>query len=105
MSKICELFGLYCQNTSLNFKKALQCQICPYTRRTCIKMRKSNPTVKIGTCSVKYQKQNVIICPFRLLDRNQIFNDCLHLLTMHETGNELYLIPEVKIPGGYVDYL
>lgn len=23
---------------------------------------------------------------------------------MHEPGNELYLIPEVQIPGGYVDY-
>lgn len=44
------------------------------------------------------------ICPFRLLEHNQIFIDCLHLLTMHEPGNELYLVPEVQIPGGHVDY-
>ena len=67
-------------------------------------MRKSNPNVKIGTCTVKYQENDVIICPFRLLEYNQIFIDCLHLLTMHEPGNELYLIPEVQIPGGNVDY-
>ena len=67
-------------------------------------MRKSSPDTKIGTCSVKYQGNDVIICPFRLLEHNQIFIDCLHLLTLHEPGNELYLIPEVKIPGGNVDY-
>ena len=38
------------------------------------------------------------------LEHNQIFIDCLHLLTMHEPGNELYLVPEVQIPGGHVDY-
>ena len=67
-------------------------------------MRKSNPDVQIGTCSVRYQNQDIIICPFRLLEHNQIFVDCLHLLTMHEPGNELYLVPEVQIPGGHVDY-
>ena len=78
--------------------------MCPYTKKICTKMRKSDPNSKIGTCSVKYQDNDVIICPFRLLEHNQIFVDCLHLLTMHEPGNELYLIPEVKIPGGNVDY-
>ena len=39
-----------------------------------------------------------------LIGHNQIFIDCLHLLTLHEPGNELYLIPEVQIPGGHVDY-
>lgn len=104
MSKISELFGLYCQNTDLDFKSALENQGCPFTGKICTKMRKSNPDIKIGTCSVKYQNQDVIICPFRLLEHNQIFIDCLHLLTMHEPGNELYLVPEVQIPGGHVDY-
>lgn len=104
MSKISELFGLYCQNSDLDFKTALETQGCPFTGKICTKMRKSNPDVKIGTCSVKYQNQDVIICPFRLLEHNQIFIDCLHLLTMHEPGNELYLVPEVQIPGGHVDY-
>ena len=104
MSKISEFFGLYCKNPSLDFKQAMATQICPYTQRICTKMRKSDPEIKIGTCSVKYQNQDVIICPFRLLEHNQIFIDCLHLLTMHEPGNELYLVPEVQIPGGHVDY-
>lgn len=104
MSKISEFFGLYCNNNEVDFKRALDSQLCPYTNRICSKMRKSDPDIKIGTCSVKYQNQDVIICPFRLLEHNQIFIDCLHLLTMHEPGNELYLIPEVQIPGGHVDY-
>jgi hypothetical protein len=62
--------------------------------------------VSIGTCTVRYGTDNkdVIICPYRLLERKQIFADCLHLLTSHQPGNELHLIPEVAIPGGSVDY-
>lgn len=104
MSKISEFFGLNCENKSLDFRSAMDSQLCPYTQRICTKMRKSNPDIKIGTCSVRYQDQDIIICPFRLLEHNQIFIDCLHLLTMHEPGNELYLVPEVQIPGGHVDY-
>lgn len=104
MSKISEFFGLYCKNLSLDFKQAIETQMCPYTQRICTKMRKSDPEIKIGTCSVRYQNQDVIICPSRLLEHNQIFIDCLYLLTLHEPGNELYLVPEVQIPGGYVDY-
>ena len=104
MSKISEFFGLYCEDSSVNVLEALNTQACPYTNKKCTKMRKSNPDIKIGTCSVKYQNSDIIICPFRLLEHNQIFVDCLHLLTLHEPGNELYLLPEVKIPGGNVDY-
>lgn len=104
MNKISEFFGLNCDDITQNFENAMIKQTCPYTGKICIKMRKSDPNVKIGTCSVKYQNQNIIICPVRLLEHNQIFIDCFHLLTMHEPGNELYLVPEVQIPGGHVDY-
>lgn len=104
MSKISEFFGLNCEDMEQDFIAALHSQICPYTQKLCTKMRKSEPDIKIGTCSVKYQDQDVMICPSRLLEHNQIFIDCLHLLTMHEPGNELYLIPEVQIPGGHVDH-
>ncbi len=104
MGKISEFFGLNCDDNTQNFELAMKEQTCPYTNRICMKMRKSNPELKIGTCSVKYQGRDIIICPFRLLEYNQIFIDCLHLLTMHEPGNELYLVPEVRIPGGHVDY-
>ena len=51
MSKISEFFGLYCKNTLSDFKQAMETQMCPYTQRVCTKMRKSNPEIKIGTCS------------------------------------------------------
>ena len=38
------------------------------------------------------------------LERRQIFTDCFHLLTTHDPGNELHIIPEVSVPGGSVDY-
>ena len=45
-----------------------------------------------------------MICPNRLLERKQIFLDCLHLLTLHEPGNELHVVQEVAIPGGSIDF-
>lgn len=104
MSKISEFFGLNCNDDSQDIKKVLDSQICPYTKKICTKMRKSNPNIKIGTCSVKYQNQDLIICPSRFLENNRVFNDCISLLAKHSPNNELYLITEVQIPGGYVDY-
>ncbi|MBQ9275570.1 MAG: hypothetical protein IJ228_12215 [Succinivibrio sp.] len=98
------MFGLNCTASRAELEAALSTQQCPFTHRICTKVRKSAPDIKIGTCSVQYQDRCVIICPCRLLEHHQIFVDCLHLLTSHEPGNELYLIPEVKIPGGKVDY-
>lgn len=61
----------------------------------------------IGTCTVAYGRNNqpIIICPYRLLDASQIFTDCLHLLTLHEPGNQLHVVPEISIPGGSLDYV
>ena len=38
--------------------------------------------MSIGTCTVRYgtDKKDIVICPHRLLERRQIFADCLHLL-------------------------
>src|SRR5713101_5542638 len=33
-----------------------------------------------------------------------IFIDCLHLLALHEPGNELRIVPELTVPGGSIDY-
>lgn len=103
MSKVKELFGVYC-NDDAKLQHAVLQQHCPYSGKKCYKTRKSDPGTAIGTCTVQYQSNNIIICPNRLLENNQIFIDCLHLLTLHEPGNELYVIPEVSIPGGNVDY-
>ena len=34
-----------------------------------------------------------------------MFTDCLHLLSRHEPGNELHVVPEISVPGGSVDYV
>ena len=106
MSDVIELFGKATADLKMRWKKIVNDQLCPYLDRKCIKVRKSQPEISIGTCSVLYGKAKriIIICPFRLLERRQIFTDCLHLLTTHEPGNELHIVPEVSVPGGSVDY-
>lgn len=106
MSKVVELFSFPVKDIRLNWDNIIGCQYCPYTKKKCFKVRKSDPEISIGTCVVEYGKnfENIIICPHRLLQNNQIFLDCIHLLTLHQPGNELHIIPEVAIPGGNVDY-
>ncbi|EDX3113844.1 hypothetical protein B6O77_000862 [Salmonella enterica subsp. enterica serovar Mississippi] len=105
MSKIIEIFGLDTYSEQ-NWESVIQEQRCPFRQKVCFKTRKSNSSIAIGTCSVLYGRdpQPIMICPARLLERGQIFTDCLHLLTNHEPGNELHVVPEVKIPGGNVDF-
>ena len=103
MSKVRELFGQYCSEDA-NIESVLENQLCPYNNKKCFKTRKSDSETSIGTCTVNYQNKDIIICPNRLTEKSQIFADCLHLLTLHEPGNELYIIPEVTIPGGHVDF-
>jgi len=107
MSKVKEFFTYPTFNMDINWAEILSCQQCRYTHKKCFKTRKSNPDISIGTCTVSYGKdnRNVIICPHRLLERRQIFVDCLHLLNSHTPGNELHIVPEVSIPGGSVDYV
>lgn len=107
-TKIVDLFGFYTKAKSkVDWAEIVSDQNCPYLNRACVKVRKSQPDIAIGTCTVLYGSKEptpVIICPHRLLERRQIFTDCLHLLTSHEPGNELHIIPEVSIPGGSIDY-
>lgn len=106
MSNVAELFGKASDNASVDWRRVIDEQTCVFANKRCYKVRKSDPGVSIGTCTVLYGKQPepVIICPTRLIERGQIFTDCFHLLTTHEPGNELHLVPEVSIPGGSVDY-
>ncbi|MGR6778513.1 NotI family restriction endonuclease [Moritella viscosa] len=102
---VAELYGRSISK-DVDWVELLNSQQCSYLNRKCVKNRKSEPEKTIGTCSVTYGKgnNNVIICPHRLLERKQIFTDCIHLLNKHEPGNELHIVPEVGIPGGNVDY-
>lgn len=105
MTKVLELYG-HPTNQSLPWSDIVSGQHCPFLSRKCLKNRKSEPDISIGTCTVSYGREarSIIICPFRLLERSQIFTDCIHLLTLHQPGNELRLIPEIAVPGGSIDY-
>jgi hypothetical protein len=106
-NRITELFGhAAAADSPLNRSKIAAEQQCPYLSRKCLKNRKSQPGTAIGTCTVRYgsDDESVIICPYRMLERRQVFTDCLHLLTSHQPGNELHVVGEVAIPGGSVDY-
>ncbi len=104
-NKVIELFGCSTRKEH-DWAKIIVDQHCPFASKRCFKVRKSDPEIAIGTCSVRYgtEARDIIICPNRFLERRQVFTDCLHLLTQHEPGNELHIVPEVSIPGGSVDY-
>ncbi|MGC9222301.1 MAG: NotI family restriction endonuclease [Terracidiphilus sp.] len=107
MNKVVELFGHAVGEPGLDWKSIVKQQQCPFSKKTCYKVRKSDAQVAIGTCTVLYgakEAEPVVICPTRLIERRQIFTDCLQLLTTHEPGNELHVVQEVAIPGGSVDY-
>lgn len=106
MSKVVELFGQSVARHEVDWNAVVVGQQCVYSGKKCYKIRKSDPITAIGSCTVLYGKEPapIIICPNRLLERRQIFTDCLHLLTLHEPGNELHIVSEVAIPGGSVDY-
>lgn len=106
MSDIVELFGKPTNNKNVDWKQVVCDQKCIFLNKKCYKVRKSDSDTAIGTCTVLYGKtpEPIIICPTRLLERGQIFTDCIHLLTTHQPGNELHLVSEVSIPGGSVDF-
>jgi hypothetical protein len=105
MSKIAELYGIS-TNSDADWPTIIAVQQCPFLQRKCLKIRKSRPEITIGSCTVAAGKHRakIMICPFRLLERRQIFTDSIHLLTLHEPGNELHIVPELNVPGGSIDY-
>jgi hypothetical protein len=107
MSKIIELFGHGTNEKNLDWKYILEKQWCPYVDKRCYKVRKSQPEIAIGTCTVLYGTNNqpVIICPNRLLENRKVFLDCMHLLHLHQPGNDIHVVPELSVPGGSVDYI
>lgn len=106
MSAVVELFGHSAEKKRKDWANIVREQQCIFLGKKCYKVRKSDPDISIGSCTVLYGKQQepIIICPTRLIERRQIFTDCFHLLTIHEPGNELHIVLEVSIPGGSVDY-
>jgi hypothetical protein len=108
MSKVAELYGLPTAHepSGKTWAAVVAAQHCPFQERKCLKNRKSAPELTIGTCAMAYGKppDPVMICPFRLLERRQIFEDCKPLATLHQAGNEWHIVSELDVPGGSVDY-
>jgi site-specific DNA-methyltransferase (adenine-specific) len=104
-TKIAELYGLPTGQPA-NWGTIVSEQRCPFLGRKCEKNRKSDPKVTIGTCAMLHGRapRPMVICPFRLLERRQLFRDCIHLLKQHEPGNELRIVTQIPVPGGSVDY-
>lgn len=107
-NNILELFTISAKRQEVEWEQIANKQYCSYLDKKCVKVRKSQPEISIGTCSVRHGVKNpkdVVICPHRFLERNQIFMDCIELLTLHQKGNELHKVSEISIPGGNVDYV
>nr|WP_097059138.1 NotI family restriction endonuclease [Alloalcanivorax xenomutans] len=70
MSKVLELFGHSTKVANENWQTIVDEQQCPFLGKTCYKVRKSNPEISIGTCTVLYGREEnpIIICPARLID-------------------------------------
>ncbi|HLX59959.1 MAG TPA: hypothetical protein VKX17_01635 [Planctomycetota bacterium] len=107
-TKISELYGVSTASVPMHggWSEVASHQTCPFLSRKCLKNRKSAPEQTIGTCTLSHGKvsQKVMICPFRLLERRQIFEDCKELLALHQPGNEWHIVPELQVPGGSIDY-
>ncbi|MFD2234992.1 hypothetical protein [Phaeospirillum tilakii] len=107
MNRIVEFYGHTVGTPATDWARILQDENCDFTTQRCTKNRKSNSSIMIGTCSVLHGKKApkpIIICPSRLAQQKKVFVACLGLLTGKLPGDELHLIPEVKIAGGSVDY-
>lgn len=105
MNRIVEFYGESVIDESVEWDRVTREQNCPFTSKKCFKIRKSSPEISIGTCTISHSDNDMIICPNRLLERNQAFFDCICLLDDHKHGNELHVIREVPIPGGILDYV
>jgi hypothetical protein len=101
-----EFFTIPTDAENQNWNDIINNQYCSFLNKKCIKVRKSQSEISIGSCTVKYGKglNDVIICPHRLIEKRKIFLDCIHLLSLHEPGNDLHIVSELAIPGGNIDY-
>lgn len=92
----------YGRNTKLKIRASrFKSELCPFSNKKCFKIRKSNPDQTIGSCIVSYKNKPLIICPNRFLERDIIFKDLTGFL---KPGHEYRVVPEIKVPGGSIDY-
>jgi hypothetical protein len=62
-NNIAEIYGISINNNNCNWAELIGSQQCPYLERKCLKNRKSEADLTIGTCTVTYGKdsKNVIM--------------------------------------------
>ena len=60
MTKVIELYG-HPTSQSLDWSDIASGQHCPFLSRKCLKNRKSEPDITIGTCTVSYGKEAEIL--------------------------------------------
>lgn len=82
-------------------RAAIEGEQCPFVSQKCGKIRKSDASQTIGACLLGHGNRPLIICPRRLLEGDLIFRQCLPLL---KKGIEFRAVPEIRTPGGSVDY-
>lgn len=104
MTEITEIFGDCIKSANVESLR-LKCLsgICPFTFCKCSKKRKGSDE-KIGICSVSFLNRSIIICPNRFLDNQIVFEDAKLLLKSSKTSPCFQIVPEVRIPGGNVDF-
>ena len=94
-----------------DIRNSLADQYCPFIQSTCKKPRKSNPEVKIGSCSVGYKgflpiAEPVIICPHRLKTKSVLDHIIAEFSPRSWNGKQVEWVEEVGIgPGGSVDWV
>lgn len=104
-----EIFGYPYTDNSKEAKDALENQYCKYLNDTCKKPRKSEPEIKIGTCSVGYkgfldEYKPIIICPHRFDDKTLF--DALEKEYLSSWKKPIEWVREVHIGvSGNVDYV
>jgi hypothetical protein len=103
-----ELYGRYVDDEpSKAVQLAIDAEQCPFLGSRCVKYPKVRrqpgqliPT--LGSCVVTFPKVGpLIFCPKRFLENRQIFLDCTGLI---RGPGRYYVVPEVAIPAGNVDY-
>ncbi len=105
-----ELFGHNTQNEpGREIKARFAAQHCPFLGKECNKPRKSQPKIKIGTCSLGYQGRNqveykpVIVCPHRF-EASVVFDSIRREFFPGES--RIKWVREVKIGhAGSVDFV
>lgn len=98
-----EIFG-FSTNKTLNEEEIekINDQYCPFLNSECTKFRKSDPKVKIGSCSLGHKDNPVIICPER-------FKVPVVFKTIEDRyfeGKKAVWVPEVSLGDrGNIDYV